>query len=446
MDLNKHLRSMAQAITETLGEHSLRQTAKETGFLKRSSKLKPEAFLSLCTLLKDSVGKNTLPNLCSQISYEFHTFISKQALHERFNDKAVSFLKQVYKQLADKQEITSSVLEHHSVFSRLRIMDATSFRLPSSYSDYPGVQGHGVKVQLEYEWLRGKLLYHKIQAEAKSDKDAARDQMESLEPGDLLLRDLGYYSARLIKEMENKGAFFISRVPSQTKFWTGSSKEDWTQIKPEEDLKHKVSGETIDYGFIKVGGDSRSSYVARVVAQKLTLQQQKQRERALHLKRQKGHQTLSANQRTQIQILVTNVTQEDLAAQDLYPLYSIRWQVEILFKAWKSLFEMDDVRKINQDRLECHLYGTLIEILLSSMVTFQCRHYLYWKHRIEASEYKCMDIVKQALPYLVSPIQSDSKSVVKILEAIFENARRHGRKDHKEKHESPFDVLGLTYK
>ena len=66
MDLNKHLRSMAQAITETLGDHSLRQTAKETGFLKRSSKLKPEAFLSLCTLLKDSVGKNTLPNLCSQ--------------------------------------------------------------------------------------------------------------------------------------------------------------------------------------------------------------------------------------------------------------------------------------------------------------------------------------------------------------------------------------------
>ncbi|SFF85113.1 hypothetical protein SAMN05216353_1111, partial [Halobacillus alkaliphilus] len=50
MDLNKHLRSMAQAITETLGDHSLRQTAKETGFLKRSSKLKPEAFLSLCTL------------------------------------------------------------------------------------------------------------------------------------------------------------------------------------------------------------------------------------------------------------------------------------------------------------------------------------------------------------------------------------------------------------
>ncbi|SFG69018.1 hypothetical protein SAMN05216353_1864, partial [Halobacillus alkaliphilus] len=35
---------------------------------------------------------------------------------------------------------------------------------------------------------------------------------------------------------------------------------------------------------------------------------------------------------------------------------------------------------------------------------------------------------------------------VEILEAIFENARRHGRKDHKEKHESPFDVLGLTYK
>ncbi|MGP4078259.1 IS4 family transposase [Halobacillus sp. K22] len=445
MGIKKHLRSMAQAITETFGRDAVSQTAKKTGFSKRSSKCKPEAFLSLCTLLKDSVGKNSLQHLCSAISYQFQISISKQALHERFNGKAVSFLKQIYGQLAARQEGMASVLERHPLFSRIRIMDATSFRLPSPHADYPGVQGYGVKVQLEYEWLRGEVLYHKVQAEAKSDKDAAREQLDSLEPGDLLLRDLGYYSARLIKEMNKKEAYFISRVPSQTKFWTWSGEKGWIQIKPEEDLKNKVSGETIDYGFIKVGGDSRSSFVARIVAQKLTLQQRQRRERALHLKRQKGHQTLSANQRNQIQILVTNVTQEELGAQDLYPLYSIRWQVEILFKTWKSLFKVDDIRKMNQERVECHLYGTLIEILLSSMMTFQCRYYLYWKHQIEASEYKCMDLVKRALPHLASSIQSGPKSVLIILEMIFENTRRHGRKEHRKKHESPFDILGLAY-
>ncbi|MCP3033622.1 IS4 family transposase, partial [Halobacillus sp. A1] len=84
--------------------------------------------------------------------------------------------------------------------------------------------------------------------------------------------------------------------------------EGWTQVKPEEDLKDCRGGETIDYGFIKVGGDSRNSFVARVVAQKLTTEQRKRRDRALQLKRQKGHQTLSAQERNSIQILVTNIT------------------------------------------------------------------------------------------------------------------------------------------
>lgn len=446
MKLMKHIRSMAQAIHETFNYNFVRQTAKETGFLKRSGKLKPEMFLSLCTLLKDSVGKHSLQHLCSAISYQFDTSISKQALHERFDTPAVYFLKQVYGQLASKQEGISTSLVQNPLFSRIRIMDSTSFRLPNDYAEYPGIHGYGVKVQLEYEWLRGVFLQNSVHPETKSDKDAARDRMDSLKSGDLLLRDLGYYSASLIKKIEKMGAFYISRVPSQTKFWLGSSKEGWIQIKPEKDLKPKATGETIDYGFIKVGGDPRNSFIGRVVAQKLTPEQQKRRERALQLKRQKGHQTLSAKQRNNVQILVTNVTQEDLNAQDLYPLYSIRWQVEILFKAWKSLFEIDEIRKMKQERFECHLYGTLIEILLSSMMAFQCRYYLYWKHQTEASEYKCMNLVKEALPYLVSPSQSDTKSVCKLMEAIFENARRHGRKEHRKKHTSPFDILGIAYK
>ncbi|KGP92502.1 transposase [Pontibacillus chungwhensis BH030062] len=446
MMLNKQIKTMAKVIFNTFNPEFVKGVAQETGFQQRTGKLKPEAFLVLCTLLKNSIGKNSLPNLCSAIGYQFKTSISKQALNERFNAKAVSFLKKMYHQLSDQQEGIPSLIEKHALFSRIRIMDATSFRLPKDYEDYPGIQGNGVKVQLEYEYLEGKFLYHSVDPETRSDKDAARELIKSERLGDLILRDLGFYSASIINEIFKSEASLITRVPSQTKFWTGNPNEGWTQIKPEEDLKDEEPGEIVDYGFIKVGGDKRSSVMARVVAQKLTADQRKSRDRALKLKRQKGHQTLSAQERNNIQILVTNITQENLEAQDLYPLYTLRWQIEILFKTWKSLFEVDEVRKMKQERFECHLYGTLIEILLSSMLAFQCRLYLYRDYQLEASEYKCIDLAKEALPHLITAVQTGKENLITILEILYENARKHGKKDHRKSHVSPFDVLGIPYK
>lgn len=249
-----------------------------------------------------------------------------------------------------------------------------------------------------------------------------------------------------MEEIDKRGASFITRAPSRTTFWAGNAIEGWTQIKPEEDLKEKASGEAIDYGFVQVGGDTRHSFIGRVVAQKLTPEQQKKRKRALHIKGQKGKHVQSAQQRKDIQVLVTNITHEQLAPQDLYPLYTLRWQIEILFKVWKSLFGINKVRKMKQERLECHLYGTLISILLSSMTMFLCRHYLYHKHQKEISEYKAMNQIKEALPSLNACLEAGVRKVYKLFLTVYENVSRHGVKEHRKGHQSPFDVLDLVYK
>lgn len=444
--LRNEFSPLAQAIYQTLSPSHLRQIARDTGFVQRLNKLKPEDFLTLCSLLNESIGNNSLPDLCGKISYQSHTHMSKQALNERFNCEGVAFLKQVFYKLAAKQDWFAFPMDLGRLFSRIRIMDATSFSLSNELPEYPGAHKSGVKLQLEYEWLRGEFLHTSVHPETASDRKAARDVESSLQPGDLCLRDLGYYSAGNLKEIDAQGASYISRVPANTKFWSRDTAKKWINVAPEEDAKHLSPEGTIDYGFIRVGTDPRNSLNARVIVQKLTREQRDRRDTLLQKKRQKGKSTQSANHRNDIQILISNVPQEYLDAQAFYPIYSLRWQVEILFKTWKSLFKIDHVRAMKQERFECHLYGTLIRILLSSMMAFQCRYYLFKTQHMEGSEYKCIKQAKNVLPYLTYAISSGVETVIDKLDTLYENVRRHGKKEHRMKHNSPFDILHLTYK
>ncbi len=75
------------------------------------------------------------------------------------------------------------------------------------------------------------------------------------------------------------------------------------------------------------------------------------------------------------------------------PLYSLRWQIEILFKTWKSFFEIDECKNIKRERLEYHLYGQLLGILLCSSTMFQCDSFCL-KKKQEPSEYKAIYMIK----------------------------------------------------
>ncbi|OBW85073.1 hypothetical protein A9L49_29445 (plasmid) [Bacillus cereus] len=52
------------------------------------------------------------------------------------------------------------------------------------------------------------------------------------------------------------------------------------------------------------------------------------------------------------------------------------------------------VKIIKQERLECHLYGQLIAILLCSSTMFQMRQLLLMKQKRELSEYKAIYMIK----------------------------------------------------
>jgi hypothetical protein len=102
-------------------------------------------------------------------------------------------------------------------FKRIRILDSTAFQVPESYKDiYPGSGGcsqpSGVKIQLEYEIKSGNLMNIAVGAGLGSDNTFGSKIRDTIKAGDLILRDLGYFSFEDFLDIENKDAFYISRL------------------------------------------------------------------------------------------------------------------------------------------------------------------------------------------------------------------------------------------
>lgn len=87
-------------------------------------------------------------------------------------------------------------------------------------------------------------------------------------------------------------------------------------------------------------------------------------------------------------VYFSNIPKEVLSMNNFRKLYGLRWQIEIVFKNWKSNFKLDKISGFKKERIKCMLYSKLILIIISTKLIYQFRN-KYWKEfKIEISEFK----------------------------------------------------------
>jgi hypothetical protein len=64
-------------------------------------------------------------------------------------------------------------------------------------------------------------------------------------------------------------------------------------------------------------------------------------------------------------MFVSNVPANVITGEFIIVLYKIRWQIELIFKNFKSNLELDMLKGTNRYRIDCLIYGKLIVILAS---------------------------------------------------------------------------------
>ena len=290
LTLDEDINLFSDELKKCFSKGDIEEIARETGFVRRKGKINACDFICLCSFMDVEVAKNTLVTLCTKLSAKIGIVISSQALDQRLNKRCVKFLKKIFQKLL-RQTITNntcipSIWDEY--FKRIRILDSTSFQVPESYKNtYPGSGGcsqpSGVKIQLEYELKSGNFLNVAVGAGSANDNTFGSKIRETIKAGDLILRDLGYFSFEDFLHIEKKKAFYISRLKSNIAVYIKSNEIEYykngtpkksslfKRIYISEIMKQMSDGEHYEIKNIYVGEGKKLK--TRLILYKLTSDQ-----------------------------------------------------------------------------------------------------------------------------------------------------------------------------
>ncbi|MFK4289200.1 hypothetical protein ABH955_000521 [Bacillus sp. RC240] len=221
--MNLSIRSELQLFAEELHQHLtpsfLEKLARELAFVQRKRKFSGRDLAIICVWISQRVANDSLVRLCSQLHAVTGTLMSPEGLNKRFNKKAVCFLKHIFSILFKNKICETSVIPSSSItyFQQIHILDATIFQVPKHLASvYPGsggcAQTAGIKIQLEYDLHSGQVLNFQVEPGKNTDKTFGTECLATLRPGDLCIRDLGYYSLDDLDQMDQRGVYYISRL------------------------------------------------------------------------------------------------------------------------------------------------------------------------------------------------------------------------------------------
>ncbi|UYX55751.1 IS4 family transposase (plasmid) [Bacillus thuringiensis] len=443
LSISDELQLFAEELYEHLTPSFLENLARELGFVKRKRKFSGYDLATICVWISQRVASDSLVRLCSQLHASTGTLMSPEGLNKRFNKKAVFFLKHIFSTLLKNKVCGKSAIPIASLtyFQRIRILDATIFHVPKYLANvYPGsggcAQTAGIKIQLEYDLHSGQFLNF---------------------PGDLCIRDLGYYSLDDLDQMDQRGVYYISRLKLNNRvyvknefpeyFRNGTIKKQSQYIKV--DLEHIMDtlkpGQPYEIKEAYIGKDKK--LFTRVIMYRLTEKQLRERmKKQVYTESKKGITYSEKSKRLAgMNLYVTNTPWEIAPMEQIHNFYSLRWQIEIIFKTWKSLFQIHHWQHIKQERLECHVYGKLIAIFLCSSTMFKMRQLILQKKKQELSEYKAIGMIQDHLSSLYQAIQQNIQEITKILISLFHLLQKNGRKSHRYEKKTVFDIMGVVY-
>jgi hypothetical protein len=365
-----------EKLREVLSRPHLHQLAISSGFCQRTSKMSPEVFFDMLFYSVSHTEQGSLSSMVSLLQSNFGISMNKQSLNERFNEKCVAYVKAILSEVLGEQFSTLYSSELLPGFSRILIKDSTKFMVPpgleshykSCGGDTHSRSGAGVSVQYEYDLKSGEITDLSITSGARNDREDADETAGDVEKDDLIIRDLGYYSTPVFKSWMEKEAFFLSRLDCSTNIYDPSGKPIvFRNIYQSMRKNGMIENE------ILVCAGKQTRLPVRLILQIVPdeVYEKRIREKTKKSKGQGRGQLMEETKiRCKFNLFITNAEESKLSTKQIYPLYRLRWQIELQFKIWKSVFKINCYHRMKEHRYIALLYVKLLLIIINIQITY----------------------------------------------------------------------------
>lgn len=363
-------------------EKTAQEKAKETKFVQRNSPINGPVFLLSLVLVVLQHGVIVLEQLAKTANAIYPQLgLKGQAFKERYNDFAVQFLKAMFvealKTTAPKADQLIPLLSN---FTAVNLLDSSFIKLPEKLgTELPGYGGAAskaaAKIYLVLDWLTGAYDTIHIEAGRKADQNMGEHFLPGSKPGALWLFDLGFFKAALLAAIANFGSFFLCRLAaSQQVFWVRNDEEELVPFNLDLLLRYAAR----DLFEIEVVFGANQEVTARLIIAPVPPKVVAERRRKAKESARKQGRTLSQTTLNRLAwtLLLANASPEQLPTSTVLEVYCVRWQIELVFKLFKSDAKLETTSATEPNRVKCEFYAKLIAVLLFNRISGWVEEYV----------------------------------------------------------------------
>ena len=409
---------------QTFFTQTAEQEARSVGFVQRVSKMTGALFLQTVTFGFLDEPEASLSEL-TETSQDLGVLITRQGLQTRI-ETAVPFLKKMFQQaLTLFRHGLPLDLKTLQQFTGVFLTDSSTMTLPDSLKEeFPGCGGDGpdaaVKMQLCFEFLCGVISGIGLQA-GRSPDQAYTGELLDIRAGALYLSDLGYFVLARYRTLAEQQAYFLGRLDPKAAVLTVTGEPldllVWLQTHPEPQFEHDVL----------IGNQERLP--CRLVVVRVPQEVADARRRKAYATARRKGRTPSARHLDLMNwsLFMTNVPATMLTLRQVVTVYRVRWQIELIFKLWKSECALDRIAGRRRERVLSELYAKLIGIVMMQFVLAPFRD-----GERELSVVKVVHIIQHHVPHLLERL-SNLEQFTEALQALAARFRRNGLKDKRQK-------------
>lgn len=385
-----------------------RRLAKDTGFCLRERKLTGPVFaktLVFCLLEKHAPSLEDFADFASE---HLGIHVTYKAFDERFNQPAANFLAALLGEaLAHCFTARTALLPLLRQFNGVYLRDASIVSLPACLADIFPARGTGdgqptaaLKIVLEMEVGTGQFTELEILPALDNEKTSAV-AAKPLPKGALLLEDMGFLCGQRLQEYMEQGVYFLTRVPHPTVFFVESR---WGRGVVRFDLVRwlrKAKGSCLAK---EVYVFHEEKLKLRLLAVRVPAEIAEQRRAAVRADAKKRGREVSEKklELCDWNILVTNAPRGLISAYDGWELRRVRWQIEVVFKVFKSGGGLEKTQARSPERVQSELYAKLLALLVQRWVQLAAG-YVMLRHSVIRTAAK----VRKRAGSLLGALQSE---------------------------------------